>query len=39
MGIRIEPQDPSGTFTVEVIVRDHIKKVELSLKEIFEVPQ
>ena len=37
MGIRIDSQDPSGTYTVEVIVRDHIKKVELPLKATFEV--
>ena len=37
MGIRIEPQDPSGTYTVEVIVRDNIKKVELSLEATFKI--
>jgi hypothetical protein len=37
MGIRIEPQDPSGTYTVEVIVRDNIKKIELPLKTTFEI--
>ena len=37
MGIRIDSQDPSGTYTVEVMVRDHIKKVELPLKAAFEV--
>ena len=39
MGIRIEPKDPSGTYTVEVIVRDHIKNIRLSLKTTFEVAQ
>jgi 2-oxo-4-hydroxy-4-carboxy--5-ureidoimidazoline (OHCU) decarboxylase len=37
MGIRIEPQDPSGTYTVDVTVRDHIKKIELPLKATFEI--
>ena len=37
MGIRIDNQDPPGTYTVEVTVRDHIKKVELSLKATFQV--
>jgi len=37
MGIQIDSQDPSGTYTVEVTVRDHIKKVELLLKAAFEV--
>jgi hypothetical protein len=37
MGIRIEPKDPSGTYTVEVIVRDHIKNIQLPLKTTFEV--
>ncbi len=39
MGIRIEPQDPSGIYTVEAIVRDKIKKIELPLKASFEVPK
>ena len=38
MGIRIDNQDPAGTYTVEVTVHDHIKKVELPLKATFEVP-
>ena len=38
MGIRIEPQDPTGTYTVEVLVRDNIKKIELPLKTTFKVP-
>ena len=37
MGIRIDNQDPSGTYTVEVTVRDHIKKVDLPLKATFKV--
>ena len=37
MGIRIEAQDPSGTYTVEITVHDHIKKVKLPLKATFEV--
>ena len=37
MGIQIDNQDPSGTYTVEVTVRDHIKKVELPLKATFKV--
>jgi hypothetical protein len=27
--IRIEPKDPAGTYTVEVIVTDHVKKLQL----------
>jgi len=37
MGIQIDSQDPSGTYTVEITVHDHIKKVELPLKATFEV--
>ena len=37
MGIRIEPKDPSGIYTVEVIVRDHIKNIQLPLKATFKV--
>jgi hypothetical protein len=37
MAVRIEPQDPSGTYTVEVSVRDNIKKIELLLKQTFVV--
>jgi hypothetical protein len=37
MGIRIEPKDPSGTYSVEVVVDDHIKNVHLPLKTTFEV--
>ena len=37
MAIRIEPQDPKGTYTVEAIVRDNVRKVELKLKEKFTV--
>ncbi len=39
MGIRIEPQDPSGIYTVEVLVRDNIRKIELPLKTTFEIPK
>lgn len=39
MGIRIEPQDPSGVYTVEAIVHDNIKKINLSLKTTFEIPK
>lgn len=39
MGIRIEPQDPSGVYMVETIIRDNIKKIELSLKTTFEIPK
>lgn len=37
MGIRIEPQDPNGTYTVEVTVHDNIKKIDLPLKVTFDV--
>ena len=37
MGIRIEPKDPSGIYTVEAMVRDDIKKIELQLKTTFKV--
>jgi len=37
MGIRIEPKDPAGIYTVEVLVRDNVKKVELRLKQRFTV--
>jgi hypothetical protein len=36
-GIRIEPKDPAGVYTVEVVVRDKVKKVELRLKRSFTV--
>ena len=39
MGIRIEPQDPPGVYTVEAVVRDNVKKIELPLKATFEVPK
>jgi hypothetical protein len=39
MGIRIEPQDPSGVYTVDVVVRDNIRKIELPLKTTFEIPK
>jgi hypothetical protein len=35
--VRIEPKDPSGTYTVEAVVKDNVKKVELKLKERFTV--
>jgi hypothetical protein len=37
MGVRIEPKDPAGTYTAEVIVRDHVKKLTLDLKRTFTV--
>jgi hypothetical protein len=37
MGIRIEPKDPAGTYTAEVVVRDNVKKRELHLKRTFTV--
>lgn len=37
LGIRIEPQDPAGTYSVEAVVRDNIKKVELKLRKTFVV--
>ncbi len=36
-GIRIEPKDPAGTYTVEVVVKDNVKKVELRLIQRFTV--
>ncbi len=39
IGIRIEPTDPAGMYTVEATVRDEIKKVELPLKITFAVEQ
>jgi hypothetical protein len=39
MGIRIEPKDPAGTYTVEARVHDHIKKVDLVLKTTFQLPR
>jgi len=36
-GIRIEPKDPAGVYTVEVVVKDHVKKVELHLVRKFTV--
>jgi len=35
--IRIEPNDPSGEYSVEVLVRDNVKKLELQLKRRFTV--
>ena len=37
LAVRIEPHDPAGTYTVEVTVRDQVKKVELRLRERFTV--
>lgn len=37
MALRIEPQDPAGVYTVEALVHDNVKKVELPLKTTFEV--
>jgi hypothetical protein len=39
MGIRIEPKDPVGAYTVEARVHDHIKKLDLVLKTTFQVPR
>ena len=39
IALRIEPQDPAGVYTIEAVVRDNVKKVELPLKTTFEVPQ
>jgi len=39
MGIVIEKKDPPGKYRVEVIVRDKIKKVEISLSDFFVVEQ
>ena len=36
-GIRIEPKDPAGVYTVEVVVKDKVKRVELHLKRRFTV--
>ena len=35
--VRIEPHDPAGTYTVEAIVHDKIRNVDLSLKRQFTV--
>jgi hypothetical protein len=37
LGIRIEPQDPMGSYSVEVVIRDNVKKVELKLRKTFVV--
>lgn len=37
LGIRIEPNDPGGTYSVEVTIRDNIKKVQLKLRKTFVV--
>ncbi len=35
--VRIEPNDPAGEYTVEISVRDNVKKSELHLKRKFTV--
>jgi len=37
MAIRIEPEDPAGVYTVEIVVHDNVRKVELKLKDTFTV--
>src|SRR5688572_4980634 len=37
--VRIEPKDPTGTYTVEAFVKDKIKNVELKLKQQFTVEE
>lgn len=37
LGIRIAPEDPSGTYAVEADVKDNVKNVELLLKTVFVV--
>ena len=37
IGIRIEPRDPAGKYSIEAIVHDNIKKVDLELHKTFEV--
>ena len=37
MGIQIEPEDPAGTYTVEAVVKDNVRKVELHLTHQFTV--
>lgn len=39
MGIRIEPNDPAGIYTVEATVRDEVGNVELPLKTSFEIAE
>jgi hypothetical protein len=36
-GVLIEPKDPAGVYTVEVVVKDNVKKVELRLMRRFTV--
>jgi len=38
LGIRINPGDLPGIYTVEAIVRDNVKTIELPVKATFEVP-
>jgi hypothetical protein len=35
--VRIEPHDPAGTYTVQAVVRDKIRNVDLELKQQFTV--
>ena len=39
MHVRIDPGDPLGAYTVEVVVKDHNKNVELPLKTSIEVKE
>ncbi|MEI8341134.1 MAG: hypothetical protein WCH43_06305 [Verrucomicrobiota bacterium] len=38
MAIQINPGDLPGVYTVETVVRDHIKKLDVPVKTTFEVP-
>jgi hypothetical protein len=37
VAIRIEPEDPAGTYHVVIAIHDNVRKVELKLTEKFEV--
>ena len=37
LAVRIEPHDPSGTYRVEVTVRDKVRKIDLPLTQQFTV--
>ena len=37
MALRIEPQDPVGRYTVQILVRDNVKNVELPLETALEI--
>lgn len=39
LGILIEPEDPAGTYTVEIVIRDHVRESELKLTRSFVVPK